>query len=81
MPSLYFAISNRNPCSASSFRAETMSVSFSAAIGVRFGHSQTCFKGDTILALPGGGSLFCNDNYPMAVWMMAMRPWMSMHGT
>ena len=49
-----------------------MSASFRAAIGGRFGHGQTCFKGCTIFALLRGGLL--RDNYyPVVVRMVTVR--------
>ena len=58
------------------FRAERMSVSFSAAISIRFGHSQTFVKDDTILVLLCGGSLFRDNHYPVTVRMMTVAVFM-----
>ena len=80
--SLYLAIKSRNPLSASFFRVETISASFSAAIRIRFGHSQTLFKGDTIRILFCPCSLLCDNHHLVTVRMVAVRfwcPWMSMH--
>ncbi|HIS22921.1 MAG TPA: hypothetical protein IAC09_05725 [Candidatus Cryptobacteroides intestinipullorum] len=41
-------------------------------MGIRSGHGQTFFKGDTITALPSGGRLFRNNHYPVTVRMMMM---------